>query len=300
MPSTLGWRVATSPPFSSRRHEAASSTIRVRVGGIPDARDDNLQAYVLVGFGRQPPMASRPLPHVESALLLQHQWQQRTFEYDPYSSIDANQIVSLEVMAWRPNSGERSLGRVGIHASQVAAVGRWTLRGPLGLLIEINHFNSLERDPELQLAGSGVRCVITDENDSQRSRHRMIWRAGDAPSPSKPLTVNGMPPTTPPGPGMEWVWGATQWHAVPMSTDASSQLVSGDEIASTRDELPHHHDSEPASSVPRTNDHLLVRTGSRTAAGVCRRAGHAGDGASIPATAGAYAGVRVFVPDPFD
>ena len=233
-------------------------------------------------------MASRPLPHAESALLLQHQWQQRTFEYDPYSSIDANQIVSLEVMAWRPNSGECSLCRVGIHASQVAAVGRWTLRGPLGLLIEINHFNSLERDPELQLAGSGVRCVITDENDSQRSRHRMIWRAGDAPSPSKPLTVNGMPPTTPPGPGMEWVWGATQWHAVPMSTDASSQLVSGDEIASTRDELPHHHDSEPASSVPRTNDHLLVHRAAGLQQEPCkdsgprgRRSEHPSDGRCI-------------------
>ena len=108
------YRNSYSPHFQPRSQPGC---IRVRVGGMPDL-DSQEEAYVLVGFGHQPVTASMLLPHEDSALLLHHQWQTRLFEYDddPAAHGSSSPVLSLEVMCWRPGSGEQSLGKTGIPA----------------------------------------------------------------------------------------------------------------------------------------------------------------------------------------
>ena len=211
------YRNSYSPHFQPRSQPGC---IRVRVGGMPDL-DSQEEAYVLVGFGHQPVTASMLLPHEDSALLLHHQWQTRLFEYDddPAAHGSSSPVLSLEVMCWRPGSGEQSLGKTGIPAANImtSVDGQRTLKGPLGLLVELTWLPP-RRPGEADeiLAGSGVRRVYGDDQEHPRAS---IWRDDFVPSPSKPISVSGVPPSSPPAHGKRWAWGSSQWHQVPIDQE---------------------------------------------------------------------------------
>ena len=254
-----------TPPWQPEEHFAQQQRqpvrpglLRVRVGGMPDLPADEMEAYVLVGFGQKhPPTASMPLPPEDSALLHSSRWQQRLFEYrTPPRDDEASgahlrnktEMVVVEAMAWRPGAGECSLGKLIVNPLHVAELGRTSMRGPYGLVVQLDYLPPPpppgELDADKFLAGSGVRRVMTaaDSEDSSpwRSRHSRLWRPeGREPTPSAPISVCGVPPRTPPGVGMRWVWGATQWHQVPAEPDheepaAASRADFLDHVASPR------------------------------------------------------------------
>ena len=65
------------------------------------------------------------------------------------------------------------------------------------------------------LVGSGVRTVNPSAEDLEASRAR-IWIDGCMPTPSFPISVCGLPPSTPARAGHKWVWGTNTWHEVEM------------------------------------------------------------------------------------
>ena len=206
------------------------STGEVGMGDPPATYDDgraSVEAYALVGFGTQSPIASHPLPHKDSALLLHREWQ--TFSMPLDRRVASSTTVHLEICCWVPMCGERSLGRMSYSAEQVVRGGRMEIAAPCGIGIEIDWLppqSTFEGDA-LAADSSGVRFTTTaviDDGLPSPSHGRYIWKGGsglfspaDEPffSPSEPATIGGLPPSRPAAEGSTWVWGNTQWHEVP-------------------------------------------------------------------------------------
>ena len=58
-----------------------------------------------------------------------------------------------------------------------------------------------------------------------------VWTRGSEPTPSFPVSVSGMPPSTPPRPGHQWQWGANSWHQVETVALAALSARSGPQVS---------------------------------------------------------------------
>lgn len=181
---------------------------------MSDPPDDHrAEAYVLLSTGDRPPLPSRALPRIHSAFLPSRGWQTCTFALDERSVQDAE--LRLEVVSWAPGRGETPLGPIFVSVDQVRRGGRMELAGPLGVAIEVEWLPPVTRGEADRLTGSGVHLATSTwaEEDFDLARKR-IWHPGLAPTPSYPISVCGLPPSTPPRDKHAWRWGGTAWHEV--------------------------------------------------------------------------------------
>ena len=220
---------SSSPGWQRLSHAALSPSVRaqdllrVRVGGMDTSElQSSMSAYVTLGLasadGRQEQQqCSQPLPAQDSATLLQHQWQ--TFRiHSGFGSNPHSRSLLLEVVAWLPGCGERSLGRRSVPLTDILAApdGRLEITAPLGVAIEMLWMSNFESPPgRTSVAGplgSPLRHPGGSSSDNQlytsvelanTGRSSVEWSEEGSPAP----LVGGMPPEKD-----GWVWGVNDWH----------------------------------------------------------------------------------------
>ena len=205
--SPYDWYGPAAPSLSTVGH------VRVLIGGVAEPLEGPFEVYVLVGLDSQPTTPSRPLPHEHSALMPKHEWQTYTFELDPRLAAASN--LRFELMCWRPNVGEHSLGRMGVDLERILQNGRLEMTAPMGVAIEVDWLPPIGRGEADVLVGSRVRLAAADDDENLRElRRSRVWAQGYEPTPSLPISVCGLPPSTPPRPGHVWKWGHNTWHEI--------------------------------------------------------------------------------------
>ena len=227
-PSPRGSGSYASPPplhlrgsFHPVHHPPLSTAgrLQVRVGGMAEPPDEiGAQAYVLISLNGQPAAPSQMLPRMHSAFLPRQAWQECDFTLEPRDA--ARSVLRLEVVSWSPVRGEKPLGPLSVAVESVLGDGTMQLSAPLGVGIEVDWLPPAGRgEAQHVLPGSGVRLATTSWPESQREAARAsVWREGYMPSPSRPISVCGLPPSTPPRPGFAWRWGGSTWHEVAVSS----------------------------------------------------------------------------------